>query len=637
MAEHQSIDGSYTLVRYRMIQNLLFSVMRKTPKFASKPKELLRIFAKKCQSRREMDRDSLKELWNVIERNGGFPMLDSTWNETKFDLSEMLSKYIQLNRQRLGFLSVEPYTIRNGPLVTNRLFISAGPHWEYKERISLKGYRIGVAHVVNRLLKLQNETFNQSKFDVEYDKLVELDQKFTELADFRRDSDEAKNMTIIRPLEDLIRAVPEVDWIRVLRGMPRGGTSEEQTKKMLARTDVHGHRYFFGSNRELARLATRTPRTVLANYLVVRQLADVALFFHDQDHPHARFWGNDNNAQFCADQFLTFFPMISMNVLMEAVEFKRENFEIAAEMVEEVRREYVRTFEHSRYLSEHVKRAAIRKLKAIRVNLGYQEYLEGAKGAALERLYETIVFLETDSPIQIYLKMWRHRTEQLVEHILHDTTLNPVHSKIFQSTAHYNTFHNSLTLVMPYLTYPHLDPQFPAALNFGSLGYAIAHEIGHAFDEKSRKNDENGRAADWWDRQSNEEYERRERCLLEQYSNYQEPGYDHFMNGTRIRWELVADHLGTQIAYRSFQKAKTSDKFHLPEAQSYTNDQLFFYNQALKNCDVANPNYNLRHFTHPTSRYRVNGMIQNMPEFAEAFECTLDSPMNPKHKCPSLF
>lgn len=36
---------------------------------------------------------------------------------------------------------------------------------------------------------------------------------------------------------------------------------------------------------------------------------------------------------------------------------------------------------------------------------------------------------------------------------------------------------------------------------------------------------------------------------------------------------------------------------------------------------------------HPPIPVRINGALSNFKEFAEAFDCPIDSPMNPKDKC----
>lgn len=36
---------------------------------------------------------------------------------------------------------------------------------------------------------------------------------------------------------------------------------------------------------------------------------------------------------------------------------------------------------------------------------------------------------------------------------------------------------------------------------------------------------------------------------------------------------------------------------------------------------------------HPPSKFRVIGLLSNLKEFSQEFNCPLDSPMNPREKC----
>lgn len=109
-----------------------------------------------------MDEDTFQDLRNDIEERGGFPMIDPNWNEEKFDLSgrtpprgfqfflffpDMLAKYLSINRNRMGFLSVEPYAAIEGNKSVNRLYVSPGPHWVYNWAMGISIYKDSVAFV----------------------------------------------------------------------------------------------------------------------------------------------------------------------------------------------------------------------------------------------------------------------------------------------------------------------------------------------------------------------------------------------------------------------------------------------------------------------------------------------------------
>uniref|UniRef100_A0A0M3J3J7 Peptidase_M13 domain-containing protein n=1 Tax=Anisakis simplex TaxID=6269 RepID=A0A0M3J3J7_ANISI len=74
----------------------------------------------------------------------------------------------------------------------------------------------------------------------------------------------------------------------------------------------------------------------------------------------------------------------------------------------------------------------------------------------------------------------------------------------------------------------------------------------------------------------------------------------------------------------------------LPGLEQYTNDQIFFLSYAQTWCGISKPEATIRQVLtdpHAPVQFRVDGVVVNQPEFAEAFHCKLGSPMNPVKKC----
>ncbi|KAG8173808.1 hypothetical protein JTE90_016184 [Oedothorax gibbosus] len=43
--------------------------------------------------------------------------------------------------------------------------------------------------------------------------------------------------------------------------------------------------------------------------------------------------------------------------------------------------------------------------------------------------------------------------------------------------------------------------------------------------------------------------------------------------------------------------------------------------------------YLMENSVHSPAKFRVNGVLSNIKEFSEDFQCKLESPLNPKRKC----
>jgi len=115
--------------------------------------------------------------------------------------------------------------------------------------------------------------------------------------------------------------------------------------------------------------------------------------------------------------------------------------------------------------------------------------------------------------------------------------------------------------------------------------------------------------------------------VVEQYSSYTVID-DVKINGKLTLGEDVADLGGTILAYVAWKA--TAAKQKLEPIDELTPDQRFFVGMAQWACSNTRPEaLRLRALTDPHSpaRYRVNGVVANMPEFAQAFSCKPGQPM----------
>jgi putative endopeptidase len=188
--------------------------------------------------------------------------------------------------------------------------------------------------------------------------------------------------------------------------------------------------------------------------------------------------------------------------------------------------------------------------------------------------------------------------------------------------AYYRATLNEIVFPAAILQPPFFDPAADDALNYGAIGAVIGHEFSHGFDDQGRKFDGEGRLRDWWTETDAVEYQASAGRLVDQYAQYQ-PLPDVSIDGELTLGENIADLAGVQIAYRAYQLSLGGQP--PPVIGAFTGDHRFFigYAQAwraryrdemLRNMLLSDP--------HAPARYRVNGVLRNLPEFHRAFAVT---------------
>jgi endothelin-converting enzyme/putative endopeptidase len=187
--------------------------------------------------------------------------------------------------------------------------------------------------------------------------------------------------------------------------------------------------------------------------------------------------------------------------------------------------------------------------------------------------------------------------------------------------AYYNPQMNDINFPAGVLQPPLYDPKMDDAPNYGNTGTTIGHELTHAFDDEGRQFDAKGNLKDWWTKEDAEKFEKRAQCVSDQYTKYVIVDDIH-INSKLTLGEDVADLGGTILAYIAWKNA-TQDQ-NLSSADGLTPEQRFFVGFAQWDCGDVRPEQ-AREWAirdpHSPGQYRINGVVVNIPEFADAFSC----------------
>ena len=269
------------------------------------------------------------------------------------------------------------------------------------------------------------------------------------------------------------------------------------------------------------------------------------------------------------------------------------------------------------WMSPQTKQQALNKLHSIRNKVGYPDKW---------RDYSSVTIVRDD----FYGNA--ERAVAFENHREFNKITKPVDRTEWDMTpptvnADYNPQMNDINFPAGVLQPPLYDAKMDDAPNYGNTGSTIGHELTHGFDDEGRQYDAKGNLKDWWTTQDATQFVNHANCVVDQYAKYVVVDDIH-INSKLTEGEDVADLGGTILAYIAWKDADKGKQ--LSDRDGLTPDQRFFVGFAQWACENDRPeNLRVRAITDPHSpaKYRINGVVVNMPEFGQAFGCKPGSAM----------
>ncbi len=372
-------------------------------------------------------------------------------------------------------------------------------------------------------------------------------------------------------------------------------------------------------------LEKRSPKEIV-NYLKWYAMHSVAEHSsHAMIAESFNFYGNFLNGQKeprprwkeCVSSIDTFLGEALGEAFVE-VAFGADAKKLASSMMDQIQEEVRKMFGQLEWMDQHTMEGAVKKLNTLVKKVGYPEP---------SRNYDAFC-VSKDSWFENVMAGHRFESQRVIAKIGKPVDRGEWGMTASTNNAYYNAFLNEIVFPAGILQEPLFNISADLASNYGATGATIGHEITHGFDDEGRQFDENGNLKDWWSENSTTRFNEKAQCLEKQYDEYTVADGVH-VKGALTLGENIADLGGLKIALKAYQRATPVQ----PKNEDY---QRFFVAYAQSWCGKATPEYEkniVQVDPHSPARFRVNGVVANMPEFGQAFICKEGQAMSPKNRC----
>jgi putative endopeptidase len=476
-----------------------------------------------------------------------------------------------------------------------------------------------VQHIAN-MLKLMGEPESAAANDAQ--KIMQLETALAKVSMDIVAQRDPNNIYHMMPVSELEKLTPNIDWPRFF---VEGGAPA------VTQVNVTNPDFFKG----LSTLIDTTDLSTIKTYLrwqVINAVPGTVLpkAFDDEDFD---FFGRKLRGQ--PEQRARWKRCVqatdgalgeALGQVYAAQEFPASSKEATVQMVKDIESAMDQDIDTLDWMSPETKVRAKAKLHAVADKIGYPDHWRDYSKLVIKRddafgnAQRAVVFENLRQLAKIGKPVDRG------EWGMSPPTVN----------AYYNPSMNDINFPAGILQPPLFDPKATDAENYGHIGGIVGHELTHGFDDQGRLFDGNGNLSDWWTPEDAKKFEEKADCTVKEYSNFVAVD-DAKVNGKLTLGENTADNGGLRLAYLAFLEDAKRKNIDLTEKQNgYTPIQQFFLGQGQSWCGSTRPEQlRLQVQTDPHSprQFRVNGVVQNMREFGEAFGCKVGQPMMPQNVC----
>uniref|UniRef100_A0A1I8NNF5 Peptidase M13 C-terminal domain-containing protein n=1 Tax=Stomoxys calcitrans TaxID=35570 RepID=A0A1I8NNF5_STOCA len=375
----------------------------------------------------------------------------------------------------------------------------------------------------------------------------------------------------------------------------------------------------------LKEVLLHSPKALVANYIMYK-LVEPFFMAYDRSFKDLE--------DICLDKTKKFFNHVLDNMVFRSYDTAALQHDILT-IWQEVKQSFRQQMNSSRmeWMSEQSRKLALEKLERMQLHINSYEHHN------FSQEYQDAAINDKDYVGN--LKQLNHRRViKFLQQLSHHGKIEmPIHELAY--TPAYINSGNVIIIPVSLLQPNYLwSSHYPQALKFGTLGFLLAHELLHGFEDiGSIQHYDNGtQIPPWWDEATLKAFKVKRSCFKHQYGHFRHNG--KYLPTSDLQSENIADNGALQLAYKSYmrwlnqQALETLDEL-LPKME-LNNKKMFFLSFAQFFCvDVDDVMKEKVSFVdvHAPAKFRVIAPLANFAEFAKIFKCPPGSTMNPSRRC----
>jgi len=472
-----------------------------------------RYFYQSCMNEKVLNERKETPLLNVLERLGGWSVLNDNWSEKGFDWVTLAAHLRKYNNDILLSEWVGPDIKDSEHYILQVDQTSLGlPTRDYylleENRVYLEAYHNYMVELLTLLGTPYTSALSHAKLLIDFE---------TSLAEITASPEDRKNISELyqrMTIGDMAHKFPKINWELYFNIILEKNVSSSEPVVVFAEDYIT----------RLVVLVENTKPNVLNGYLLWR---------------FVRHRANDLDGRFQSAK-QTFYQILfgrekspprwkscvahvntNMGISLGAVFVEKYFDENSKNDTMHITKDIMTSFKHllmkNNWLEKGTKFLAMEKLFSMILRIGYPDYILNA--TEINEKYRSVI-ITPDKYFENTLNILKYITK--VEH----SRLGTVVDKLLWNTppavvnAFYSRNRNQILFPAGILQPPFYHRHFPRALNFGGIGVVIGHEMTHGFDDKGRLFDKDGNLHRWWSDTDVDAFHNRTQCLIDQYSQY---------------------------------------------------------------------------------------------------------------------